>query len=346
MRISVGLTQQLFLTVFDRMEKKTTSETTKGSRRRSSVMATFTHLKKRIRELMGFYNSSAVSIKGRRFHLCRASSQGQSPIPVSLMTRRNAHVDCIALLSLTCSWVSAFPASAGLVQFPCRHLSNTYVLIRAGESEAQSEGKVLTNPVAKTSMTNGLSAKGKRQIVKQTYSALRELGACENSCWLYPSMTLNAYQSGEILGSLFGIGRNRIVPEFSKLDARGVGALEGAQTDAVSTVLIAGDETAADWKPPPGDSGTPNESPLDVMTRGRELLSLLETQYNGETVLLISPDSDNLSILQAAVAGVDLRAHRRRFAFEPGEARFLGLSELERDDSPMTLPCPRPPLCK
>ena len=54
--------------------------------------------------------------------------------------------------------------------------------------------------------------------------------------------------------------------------------------------------------------------------------------------------SDVLSVLQASVLGVDLRAHRE-YAFAPGEARALALSTLERDDSPRTIPCPRPPQC-
>jgi len=259
-------------------------------------------------------------------------------------SRRAANLSLLALLQSGTLFFSP-PAQAGLVQFPVRELYNTYFLIRGGESVSQAGGHVLSNPVAKTSMSNALSTEGKRQVLRQTYAALKEQGACENGCILWPSMAQNAYQTGEILGALFGIGRNRIVPEFSKLDARGVGVFEGGRLDAVADALAAGEATSADWRPPPGDNGTPNESLLDVMTRGRELLSLLETQYRGENVLLVSPDSDNLSILQAAVLGVDLRAHSR-YQLEPGEVRRLELSTLDRDDSPRTIPCPRPPACK
>lgn len=47
-----------------------------------------------------------------------------------------------------------------------------------------------------------------------------------------------------------------------------------------------------------GVDGTPNESVMDVMVRVRQLLSILETQYLGDTVLIIAPDSYNLSVLQ------------------------------------------------
>lgn len=58
----------------------------------------------------------------------------------------------------------------------------------------------------------------------------------------------------------------------------------------------------------------------------------------------MSPDSDNLSILQAGVLGVDLRSHRA-YAFQPGEARRLQLSSEERPPPPTSFACPRPPQC-
>lgn len=59
--------------------------------------------------------------------------------------------------------------------------------------------------------------------------------------------------------------------------------------------------------PPPIDDGTPNESVADVFVRVTQLMSILETQYSGETIIIVSPDSDNLSILQAGLVGLDLR---------------------------------------
>lgn len=60
-------------------------------------------------------------------------------------------------------------------------------------------------------------------------------------------------------------------------------------------------------KPPPTDDGTPNESAADVFVRVTQLMSILETQYSEDTVIIVSPDSDNLSILQAGLIGLDLR---------------------------------------
>lgn len=61
-------------------------------------------------------------------------------------------------------WVRPGQADAALVQFPTSRMKNKYILVRAGESQAEAAGYVLTNPVAKTSMDSGLSQLGKRQV--------------------------------------------------------------------------------------------------------------------------------------------------------------------------------------
>lgn len=60
-------------------------------------------------------------------------------------------------------------------------------------------------------------------------------------------------------------------------------------------------------KPPPIGDGTPNESVADVFVRVTQLMSILETQYSEDTIVIVSPDSDNLSVLQAGLVGLDLR---------------------------------------
>lgn len=85
---------------------------------------------------------------------------------------------------------------------------------------------------------------------------------------------------------------------YSFLDARGVGALEGLRLGTVYQQVWDGDSLDANWRPPKGYDGTPPESTGDVLTRLRQLLSITETQYVGEDVVIITPDSDTLSILQ------------------------------------------------
>ena len=40
-----------------------------------------------------------------------------------------------------------------------------------------------------------------------------------------------------------------------------------------------------------------------------QIMSITETQWSNSSVIIISPDSDCLSVLQAAVLGTDLRNH-------------------------------------
>lgn len=47
----------------------------------------------------------------------------------------------------------------------------------------------------------------------------------------------------------------------------------------------------------------------DVLVRVRQTLSVMETQYSEELVVIIAPDSTVLSVLQAALLGIDLRNH-------------------------------------
>lgn len=81
-----------------------------------------------------------------------------------------------------------------------------YFLVRAGESEYESWGVINTNPVAKTSVDSGLSEKGKKQAVRAAFD-LKEMGACDTSCWIWPFITQRAYQAAEIIASVNGVTR-------------------------------------------------------------------------------------------------------------------------------------------
>ncbi|CAL8462586.1 g2119 [Coccomyxa elongata] len=235
-------------------------------------------------------------------------------------------------------------AQAALVQFPATSLHNKYFLVRAGEGESEAENYVLTNPVAKTSMSAGLSQRGKAQVVRESAPALRAMGACASDCWLWPSITQRSYQTAEILGALLGVGRSRIVPEYSFLDPRGLGALEGLTWDSARAQVTSGDQLSPEWRPPRGTDGTPNESVSDVLVRVRQVLSITETQYSGANVIVVAPDSDNLSVLQAALLGLDLRRHGD-LAMRPGEVRAVELAAEAPVYYSGKVSCARPPNC-
>ncbi|CAG9465212.1 unnamed protein product [Pedinophyceae sp. YPF-701] len=290
----------------------------------------------------------------------RVEAAGQRVRDATALSRRCALAlvhTFAALLSLPL--VSPLEAVAALVQFgQGQTLSNSYVLIRAAESEAESEGVTMTSPAQKNSTLLGISPQGRLQLRERTLPALGDLGVCEDGeCWIWPSITQNSYQTAEVVARRLNTGRSAIVPEYSFLDARGVGAYENTPVKESKAAIAALDKSSARLKPPPGTDGTPNESAEDVLVRLRQVLSITETQYGGATVILIAPDSDVLSILQSAVLGIDLRAHGT-FAMAPGEVRVLrqrgapfadaGVDvggEVREESASTTIRCARPPAC-
>jgi hypothetical protein len=75
-----------------------------------------------------------------------------------------------------------------------------------------------------------------------------------------------------------------------------------------------------------------------------QVMSITETQYRGSNIIIVSPDSDNLSVLQAALLGVDLRSHSD-LALRPGEVRMLELAGEAPEYFSGKVACQRPPSC-
>jgi hypothetical protein len=74
-------------------------------------------------------------------------------------------------------------------------------------------------------------------------------------------------------------------------------------------------------RPPENEDGTPNETLADQATRLRQLMSILESQYSGDTILLIFPDGTGPALLSAMISGIPYnRVHELEFA--SGEIRF------------------------
>ncbi|XP_048443892.1 uncharacterized protein LOC125478988 [Pyrus x bretschneideri] len=159
-----------------------------------------------------------------------------------------------------------------------------YFLVRAGQSEYESIGVINTNPVVKTSVDKELSEKGKKQAVRSAFN-LREMGACDKDCWIWPSLTQRAYQAAEMIAAVNGVSRRCASYNF----------------------VNAPQVYASDTLPPPIDDGTTNESVSDIFIRVIQLMSKLKTQYSEDTVTIVSPDSENLTVLQAGITGLDLR---------------------------------------
>ena len=74
-------------------------------------------------------------------------------------------------------------------------------------------------------------------------------------------------------------------------------------------------------RPPPNEDGTPHETLSDQGVRLRQVMSILESQFSGETILMVFPDGTSPALLSSMIAGVPYsRCHE--LEYEPGEVRL------------------------
>ena len=204
-------------------------------------------------------------------------------------------------------------------------LRNNIVLLRAGESFADARHEIQTNPGKKLRQDNALTDKGREQIIQAALGIESKLNFQPSYIWV--SNTERAYESAVVLAREIQLGQNRIVPEFSFLDARGAGIYEGQNDEVSWNEIHKNDETnGIDFKTAPSPDGTPSDSVNNVLVRIRQLISTIEGMYSGENVVVISPDSEILSILEAAlhdgIPDKTLLTHFK-YAYKNGEYRLL-----------------------
>ena len=212
----------------------------------------------------------------------------------------------------------------GLVQFPCKpgSLSNTYHMMRAGESRLEAEGILSTNPLFLTNQDDSLSERGKVQV-EATCNEMLAMGI--NPSVVKYSLASKCVETANIVASTLMVGRNRIIPEFTFMDQRSVGLWDGKSLISTEAAIWALDADEAGnegrgGKPPPNDDGTANETLFEQVTRLRQLISILETQYSGDDILLIFPDGTSPALLSCLISGISLKdVHALNFL--PGELR-------------------------
>lgn len=216
-------------------------------------------------------------------------------------------------------------STSALLTYPLRSdLKNNIVLMKSGESSAEADDVVLTKPVKKTSMSNSLTERGKQQVVE---AAINLMGVGFYPSYIWAGITQRSYETATIMAHEFQLGQNRLVPVYSFLDPRAMGIYEGKSLkDSIEEVHKQDELVGISYKPPRGEDETPSESISQVLARDNQLLSTIETMYSGENVLIVSPDSDVLSILMAALNSEepdsDLPKHGE-FQFENAEFRKL-----------------------
>ena len=204
-------------------------------------------------------------------------------------------------------------------------LKNSVTFVRAGESFADERNEVQTLAAKKLSTANALTMKGREQAIAAAHE-LERIGL--EPTFIFTSNTERSYETATIIARELRVGQNRIVPEFSFLDARYLGDYEGTDSAAALAQIHANDEKFG----PSGklgrdpEFGIPTDSVNDVLVRGRQLLSTFESLYSGEQVLVVSPDSEILSILTAALTSPDPDAAiptHFKYSFKNGEVRRL-----------------------
>lgn len=299
---------------------------------------------------MAFIPLTANSVTGKRINPLRSRSPmapvhhcgTKQPVSASAISRRHfAKVSAAAFASLlTQQLPSRTEAMPGLRLFPLQQpLTNTYYLMRACQTVSDALGVCNSNPVNKLSIKlHGLTPAGVEQAMRASKALVKE--GVGSEAWIWPSVTTSSFETAEIIAYNLNVRREQIVPEFSFLDARGVGAMEGGRLADIRRVVVEHDRVDSNWRPVPGEDGTPNDSTEDVFVRVRQLLSKLETQYFGEDIVILSPDSDPLSVLQAALMGQDLREHHK-YEYQPGEVRFVQELVVDSSGKPVVPPAAR-----
>lgn len=211
------------------------------------------------------------------------------------------------------------------MKFPCKdyEFQNTYHFFRAGESLLEEEGIWSTNPLFLTNREAALSPKGIEQV-ENMCKELRADGVAPTI--VRYSLAASATDSSNIIGRELKVGRDRLVPEFNFMDPRAVGSWDMSRLNETLEAVWAldVDEAGNDGiggRPPSNDDGTPHETLSDQVVRLQNLISVLETQYSGDTILLVFPDGTGPALLTCLIGGIPLsRVHE--FEYRNGEVRL------------------------
>jgi hypothetical protein len=140
------------------------------------------------------------------------------------------------------------------------------------------------------------------------------------------SLAASCIDTAMIVGHELKLGIDRLVPEFTFLDPRAIGDWDmSARNITVPAVwAMDNDEAGVDGLralPPSSDDGTPHEVLADQAVRLRQVLSVLESQHSGDTILLIFPDGTGPALLSAMIAGIPYN-QVHELEFQSGEIRF------------------------
>lgn len=218
------------------------------------------------------------------------------------------------------------PANALLLRFPIgppQSLKNNYHFLRAGSSELEDEGIYSTNPLFLTNRENAMSDEG----YKCLKPAIDVLKKTQNQPTVaYHSLAANGMDTGDLIARELKLGRDRLLPEFTYLDQRGIGLWDSSEESLTRHAVWAMDQMEAGaegfgGRPPANTDGTPNDTLHDQFTRLRQFLSLQETRTSGDTILVIFPDGTGPALLSCMIAGIPY-SEAHALEYKPGELRL------------------------
>jgi len=220
------------------------------------------------------------------------------------------------------------PANALLMRFPVdapntQPLKNTYHFMRAGTSDLEAEGIYSTNPLFLTNRDNGISDQGYDSL-KEAIAELKKT-PCQPTV-AYHSLAANGMDTGDLIARELKLGRDRLLPEFTYLDQRGIGLWDSNEEAKIRPAIWAMDVMEAGTegfgaRPPANTDGTPNDTLHDQFTRLRQFLSLQETRTSGDIILVIFPDGTGPALLSCMIAGIPY-SEAHALEYKPGELRL------------------------
>ena len=185
-------------------------------------------------------------------------------------------------------------------------LNNRYFLMRHGESHANRQGIIVSNPDNGTT-TYGLTGLGTEQVIK-TASETR----LNYTTIIYCSNFLRTVETADAFARI--IDTDKVIKETA-LRERFFGEWDGTGTENYARVWSADEKHAVQQQ-------YSVETVESVAKRTTKFIQTLENRHKNKSILLVS-HGDTLQILMTAFSGACLSTHRKMNAIKTAEIRAL-----------------------
>ena len=195
----------------------------------------------------------------------------------------------------------------GVMELNVSSLKNRYYGFRHGESQANVEGIIVSNPDVGT-VKYGLSEAGRRQVAVSA----GKLDGLNSEALVVSSDFLRAVQTAEIIRTALGLEPVRL---DARLRERFFGKWDG------ECYLHYSDTWHKDEVDPDREINGA-ESANAVRRRMVEVVQHLEAEFDGADIILVS-HGDPLRMLQSAFEGLDTAMNRTIPYFETADWRLL-----------------------